>query len=59
MLKNRMKNAKTGVLATKKEFEEYHSNAGEEKQKLYSELEKKAMTERGDAMTVYDILSEG
>ena len=59
MLNNKLKKAIPEVVKTRKEYEEYHSNVGQDKSNRYLDMEKKAQRERGDALKVYQVSSNG
>lgn len=55
MLCKKLKRAQAGLRATLKVYQEQRVYVGQEKEKLYLEMEKKAQTERGDSLRVYEI----
>jgi len=58
MLSSKLKRAKSGLQTTKKAYLEHCSHVGEEKKQLYDEKEKRAQTERGGALRIYEVSTE-
>jgi hypothetical protein len=58
MLCSKLKRANAGIRATSKVYEEHCLYVGEEKQRQYMEKERKAQTERGEALRIYEVSSE-
>jgi hypothetical protein len=58
MLCSKLKRAKSGLQITKKAYLEHCDHVGEEKRQLYDEKEKRAQTERGAALRIYDVSTE-
>jgi hypothetical protein len=58
MLRKKLKRAEAGIRATLKVHQEQLGHVGENKGKLYLEMEKKAQTERGDSLRVYEISTQ-
>jgi hypothetical protein len=58
MLRKKLKKAEAGIRATLKVYQEQLGHVGEDKGKLYLEMEKKAQTERGDSLRVYEISTQ-
>jgi hypothetical protein len=57
MLCSKLKRANSGIRTTRKVYEEHCVYVGEKKQKLFMEKEKKAQTERGEALRIYEVSS--
>jgi hypothetical protein len=58
MLCSKLKRANSGLQTTKKAYLEHCDHVGEEKKRWYDEKEKRAQTERGEALRIYEVSTE-